>query len=95
MTAGAWRVTIATTKARRFWETLSPAVRERIEQELGTNPFHNELDPGAIKHLKGKVEGKNRRCHREYRRLPNNCRLFYAIDQEARVVHILYGGPHP
>lgn len=50
---------------------------------------HHTL-PGANKHLKT----RDLRCNYEYRDLPRQERMRYAVDEENHVVTLLHGGSH-
>lgn len=65
----------------RFWSRLP--TQPLVDQEaykialevLGESPRKVDHAAGAIKHLKGKVDG----CNHEYRKLPNAQRIYYKI----------------
>ena len=90
-----WQLYIASSKAQKDWACLPPQVQQEIEQALLANPYYDPSRPRARKHIKGKIRGKNRRCHREYRRIEGGGRVFYAVDKENKQIRIEYVGPHP
>jgi hypothetical protein len=88
-------IRVVTSKARSAWDQLLPHLRQQIEQELGSYPKHDRRYPRAREHIKGKIAGKNRRCRREYKRLPGAWRVFYSVNEDAREIEIEYIGEHP
>jgi mRNA-degrading endonuclease RelE of RelBE toxin-antitoxin system len=93
--ASEYTVLPQTTQARKAWDALAPELRGEIEDELRAHPRRNPRRPKAHGHLKAKILGKNRRCHHEYKGLPDAWRVFYTVDDTTRRVEIEYIGPHP
>lgn len=89
-----WRVSVNAGNSTKDWDALDTELRSKIERDLSLQPFYDPFNPKCRKHLKGKILGKNRECHREYRDLPAGWRLFYTVDKDRRVVRIEYVGPH-
>ncbi len=90
-----YTIRIITSKAKSVWDTLDVELRQEIENELRARPKHDPNRPKSRRHLKGKILGKNRRCHWEYRELPDAWRVFYTVNERTRLVEIEYIGPHP
>ena len=84
-----------TSKARKAWDKLLPTLRQQIEEELLMYHKRDPRYPKAREHLKGKIAGRNRRCHWEYKRLPDAWRLFYRVNEASEEIEIEYLGQHP
>jgi len=90
-----YTICLLTSKVRTAWDGLPQSLRQQIEQELGAYPKHDRRHPKSREHIKAKIAGKNRRCHHEYKRLPDAWRVFYTVNDSARQIEIEYIGKHP
>lgn len=90
-----YTICLLTSKVRAAWEGLPPNLRSQISQELGTYPTFDRKYPKAREHIQAKIAGKNRRCHHEYKRLPNAWRVFYRVNDFTHEIEIEYIGKHP
>ena len=90
-----YKICLLTSKVRTAWEGLPPNLRSQISQELGTYPKQDRRYPKARKHIRAKIGPKNRRCHHEYRRLPDAWRVFYTVNDGTHEIEIEYIGKHP
>ena len=90
-----WQVILYTTQAKDGWGQLPAGLRQQVADDLCRYPYKDPRSNKARRHLKGKCGGRNNRCNREYRSLPNAKRVLYTVDEAAREIHITYCGPHP
>ena len=84
-----------TSRARKAWDALGPDLQAEVDNQLSRHPKGEPARPKVHDHLKGKILGKKRYCHHEYRGLPDARRVFYTVDDKKRRVEIEYIGPHP
>ncbi|MFQ6132252.1 MAG: type II toxin-antitoxin system RelE/ParE family toxin [Armatimonadota bacterium] len=89
----AYRVEDPQRRIPRYCKRQPAGVAEAIRQAcaaVAQDPYKPTAQRCVVHHLRGQF-----RCCREFRKLPDNRRLFYQVDDETRVVTIVYVGPHP
>ena len=90
-----YTICVLTSKARKAWDGLPPSLREQVEEDLRLYQKKDPRYPKAREHIEGKIAGKNRRCHWEYKRLPGAWRMLYTVNESDRMIEVEYLGEHP